>query len=493
MESLGAVVAGALFWLPRIAFISLILTAVIWAAEKGASWLVPQRADSAPEFEAGSTEQNALYARLFQAEFLQIKEDLVSGAGTVNCLLQAWTTEFEETNRKKQSQNAGQEVKLAVRTPAEGQARVIPSEIRAPVDLTRVSAVVDNLKLLSNAIPANVPDIKIASVELGPVLRWLVATFGPSSENKVVIFDEGSAALIEGPIVSEGRTVLELEPVTDQKKRTARQIVETVAYEILAGKLASTKPKIDFGNRAALRDFVIGTKTMAKLVSQPQPDQAERVDWDKQVADAARLIERAGTAARDWKFIALASFLFERANDYDDAIRVLDHYAEFTRGKKEDEDGREARLAYLRDRRVEVAVASALKDRKGGGAVFAETAKALAGLPSVLAARKLQRLDGASDRTKVQIAIVSGAKPSWFGLDGPPDILPSDGDLDLYGARLAQVVRALSPSADVVFVPVAGAESQFFVSNSELVIGVRWTGEHQHPCDPASFRPDFQA
>jgi hypothetical protein len=39
----------------------------------------------------------------------------------------------------------------------------------------------------------------------------------------------------------------------------------------------------------------------------------------------------------------LASFLFERSKDFDDAIRVLDRYAEFTRGDKKTEDGREAR------------------------------------------------------------------------------------------------------------------------------------------------------
>jgi hypothetical protein len=41
---------------------------------------------------------------------------------------------------------------------------------------------------------------------------------------------------------------------------------------------------------------------MVKLLSQPQDDRAE---WDKQVAASAILIDRAGVAARDWRFIAL--------------------------------------------------------------------------------------------------------------------------------------------------------------------------------------------
>lgn len=452
METFGAVVAGALFWLPRIAVISLVLTAVIWAADKGMNWLVPERGDSAPEFEAGSADQNALYARLLQAEFTQIKDDLASGAATVNRLLQGWTTEFEETNRKKQSLD----IKSAARPAIPGEANVISSEIRAPVDLARVSEVVENLKLLSSAITAaKVPDIKIASVELGPVLRWLVDMLRPASENKVVIFDESSAALVEGPIVSDGRIVLEFEPLTDQKKRTAREIVAPVAYGILASKLASTA-KVDFGSWSALRDFVIGTKNLSKLVSQPHGSDEDNAEWNRQIRDAARLIERAGAAAQAWSFVALASFLFEHSKDFDNAIRVLDRYADFTRGNKKDESAREARLAYLRDRRVESAVASALESKQGDGTVFAVTAATLARLPTVIAARKLHRLDGAPDRTKVKIAIVGDAKPHWFGLDRPPDNVPSEGAFADMGANLALVVRALTPSADVVFVPIAG-------------------------------------
>jgi hypothetical protein len=89
VETLGTVVAGALFWLPRIAVISLVLTAVIWAADKSISWFAPERGDSVPAFEAGSADQNALYARLLQAEFAQIRDDLSSGAAAVSSLLQA--------------------------------------------------------------------------------------------------------------------------------------------------------------------------------------------------------------------------------------------------------------------------------------------------------------------------------------------------------------------------------------------------------------------
>jgi hypothetical protein len=225
VDTLSAAIAGALFWLPRIAVVSLLLSALIWVADKGVGWLVPQRGDLAPEFEAGSAEQNALLARLLQAEFMQIKADLVSGSGTMTRLLKSWTTEFEEINRKKQSGSIGRKGQPVAQEQVEGQSKVVPSEIRASVDLARVSAVVDNLTLLSSTInTTKVPDINIASVELGPVLRWLFDMFRPPSDNKVVIFDESSAALIEGPIVSNGRIVLEMESAPDAKKRTARQI-----------------------------------------------------------------------------------------------------------------------------------------------------------------------------------------------------------------------------------------------------------------------------
>jgi hypothetical protein len=462
MEIFCAFFAGVLFWLPRIAVISLVLATVIWVTAKSASWFIPQSGDPAPEFQVvgGNAEQNSLLARLLQAEFMRIKGELASGAVMVDRLYQAWTREFEE-NQKKQSRSAARQAQSASQVLMQNDARVIPSKIIAPVNLSQVSAAAENLKLLAGDLnKANVPDIKIASVELGPILRWLIDMFRPAADNKVVIFDDSSAALIEGPIVSNGRTVLELEPLTDAKKRTAHQIVEPVAYQILASKLASAEPKIDFGSWTALRDFVNGTKSMAMLVSQPKPGQEDHAKWDKEVAEAARLIKNAGVAAGDWRFVALASFLFERSRSFDDAIRLLDQYAEFTGGNKEAEDGREARLAYLRDRRVELAVTNALEDRKGDGTVFTATTTALAKLPSVVAARKLHRLDGVPDRAKVKIAIVSGAKPPWFGLDRPPDLLPIEDVLDRHGAGLAQVVRALTPSADVVFVPVASSESQ---------------------------------
>ena len=208
---------------------------------------------------------------------------------------------------------------------------------------------------------------------------------------------------------------------------------------------------------------------MAKLVSQPQPGPDDRAAWDKEVAAAAILIEHAGVAARDWRFIELASFLLERSKDFGNAIRILEQYAEFMHGDQVAEANRDARLGYLRDRRVELAVANALDSRKGNGTAFTTTADALSKLPSVVAARRLHRLDGAIDRPKIKIAIVSGAKPPWFGLDKPPDLVPTENFLDRYGAELAQVVRALSPSADIVFFPVArtGSEGSEFGSASE--------------------------
>ena len=76
----------------------------------------------------------------------------------------------------------------------------------------------------------------------------------------------------------------------------------------------------------------------------------------------------------------------------------------------------------------------------------------------MLSARRLHRLDGRADRPKIKIALLSGGKPPWFGVDGPPDAVPLEVMLDRYGAQLAQVVYALSPSANVVFVPVGAGE-----------------------------------
>jgi Subtilase family len=471
VEYVGAVLSAMLFWLPRIGVLCFVLAAAIWGAEKGWNWVRPQRGDTAPEFEAGSVEQNALLARLLQAEFMQIKVDLGAGAEAVRRLLQAWTTEFEEVNRKRQLQSHAGEAAAAPASLSAGDAKVIQSEVRTPVDLTRVAAIVDRLEPLSQAIsPANVPDIKIANVELGPVLRWVIDLVRAPSENKVIVFDEKSSALIEGPIVPDGRTILEFEQLSDAGKRTAVQIAEPIAYQILASKLAKTDPKIDFGNWTALRNFVVGTRNMAKLVS--QPGLGDRAAWDKQVTNSASLIEQAGATSGDWKFIALVSFLFERARNYDAAIRVLEQYAELTRGRKEDEDGRTARLAYLRDRRVEAKVGDALGLNKADGAVFEVTTTALAALPVLAAARKQHRLDGVATRTKVKVAIVSGAKPRWFALDAPPDLIPAEDQLDIRAAELAQVVRALSPSAEIVFVPVTAKETDGVVRDSDLLAAV---------------------
>jgi hypothetical protein len=105
------------------------------AAPSRPHW-TPQRGDPAPEFETGNAEQNKLYARLLQAEFMQIKEDLASGAVTVNRVLEAWTTEFEETYEKKRSQSLGlgRQVQAAgVQAPTESQANVIPPPKSSPL------------------------------------------------------------------------------------------------------------------------------------------------------------------------------------------------------------------------------------------------------------------------------------------------------------------------------------------------------------------------
>ena len=191
MEVFSAVVAWLLFWLPRAAVVLVVLTGATWVTAKGVGWFAPQQGDPAPEFQVvgGSADQGVLLARLLQAKFMQIKVDLVSGTGTVDRLLQAWTTEFEERNRKKQSQTVrlGQSVG---QSSTQIETKVIASETRAPVDLAKVSAVIDKLAILSSDINrANVPDIKIASVELGPVLHWVIDLLRPPSDNKVVIFE----------------------------------------------------------------------------------------------------------------------------------------------------------------------------------------------------------------------------------------------------------------------------------------------------------------
>jgi hypothetical protein len=196
VETFSAIVACVLFWLPRIAVVLLLLTAATWATDKWVGWLVPKSGDPAPEFETGNAEQNALFARLLQAEFMQIKNDLKSGAATVKRLLEAWKNEFEEANQKKQAARVNRPDQITVKALTE-QAKVV-AEIKPSVDLARVANVVERLNFFSNIDPAKLPDIKIASVELGPVLRWLVDMVRPASENKVSLFDENSTALIEG-------------------------------------------------------------------------------------------------------------------------------------------------------------------------------------------------------------------------------------------------------------------------------------------------------
>jgi hypothetical protein len=389
---------------------------------------------------------------VLQAKFVQTKTDLASGSETVTRLLKAWTEEFEARDAQRKSLNTI--AKPAARVTAGAEPQAIPSDVKSGVDLGKVSDAINKLKLLSEDIKkADIPDIKIATVEVGPILRWLVTLVTTPAENKVVIFDNSATALIEGPIVSDNRTILELDPpATGNTSRTAVQLVEPVAYQILFSKLASGPQKINFVSWTALRDFVRGAKSMSELITEPQPSKDKRDQWNKQVGLAADSIAEAGKTARNWEFISLAAFLYERAEDFDDSIGLLDAYGELAKDPDADKN-RQARLEYLQDRRVEVAVAHALAERKTDGSVFATTAKALSALPRMTAAQKLHRLDPTLGGQRVKVAIISTRSPAWFGIGTTPDPSPSE-FLDRYTADLAQIVQSLSPSADIVFVPL---------------------------------------
>ncbi|PWC32036.1 S8 family serine peptidase [Azospirillum sp. TSO22-1] len=463
METFAAVIAWALAWLPRVAVISLVLTAVLWLASQTVKWFIPDSGDPVPEFEmVGQTtaDMKTFLPRLLNAEFMRIKADLASGADAVNRQLKAWEREFQETRRRRDSvvEDAKRRGERDRTSAQEAPATVNPdmkqvaaSDVRGGVDLARVGEALKQLELLSTAITTtDVPDIKIANVELGPVLRWLIDLFRAPSTNKVVVFDS-DFALIEGPIIREGRIILALDTPAPGAQRTAQQMVEPIAYHILSSKLSS-KASIDFGGWTAMRDFVVGAKSLAKLVSEPKPGPAEMATWRADMVKAAQRVESAGVAAREWQFLALASFLFERAADFDNAIRILDRYAELAPATSQDD--RKARLEYLRERRVVSAVSAALKTRPAGGAVFAATADSLANLPEIMAVQKLHRLGGVPDGSRVKVALVAGITPPWFGVDRPAEPIPLEGTVDQYGSQLAQTVRALTPLADVVFFPV---------------------------------------
>lgn len=498
MLAMSVVIAEFVSLSTRVTVILLFVTAVMRGVGKGIEWLEPPGAEAAPEFVGDNAEQNALYSRLLQAEFTRIKADLSSGAEMVLRLTESWSKEVETSEKRHSLSVARQSQRITLQTDRGGpeawaseQAIIVPVQVTAGVNLARLGSVVDDLQLLSTAInPAKIPEITIANVQWGPVLRWIADLLRSPAESKVAIFDEGSAALIEGPIVSGARAVIDLDVAGDGKKHL-RNVVQPVAYKILASKLAAKNPPVDFGSWTALRDFVEGTRSVSGLVSQPQPAGADRTAWNQKVTAAARQIERAGSSSRDWSFIVVASSLFERAQDHDEAIRVLEQYAEFSRTVRDDDERRMAQLAYLRNRRVESTVAAVIDRREGDGKVYAAAVDALAKLPAVSAARKLHRLDGVPRMPRVKIAIVSGAKPRWFGIDGPPDLVPTDNFLEIYGAGLAQVVRELSPSADIVFVPVnySPSEEGGTVVESDVIEALDHAGTGEAPIILLPFGP----
>ena len=484
METFGSIINWALFWLPRLAVISLVLTALVWLLSQTVNWFAPQSGDPVPEFEVvGTGADKALLARLLNAEFVRIKADLASGADAVTRQLAQWDQEFQRSaSRREQSWTQTREALSTVTDSAQVPVSVAP----AGVDLERVREATKRLQFLSDAIkPANVPDIKIASVELGPVLRWLVELFRKPSTNKVVIFDSSAAALIEGPIIKDSPAILQFEPLTSGT-RTAQQTVEPIAYHILSSKLGSAEPKLDFGGWTAIRDFVGGAKGLAKLVSDPQPDATDAAAWREQMIAAAKRIESAGVAAREWQFLKLASFLFERGENFDNAIRVLDRFGELP--NRDTEAERQARLAYLREQRVEARISAALKEGKGGGAVFSAAAEALAKLPGMAATQKLHRLGGAPSPATVKVALVGSGNPPWLGLKGPPDVVPLEDHLEIYSAQLAQIMRALAPSAEIEFVRVA--TDQFGnVKGPELITAFQKAVESGPPIIVLPFGP----
>jgi hypothetical protein len=472
MDNIAPITNWALFLLPRAALIFLVLTVLVWLSSQTLKWFISDSGDPVPEFEVvgqASADTKTLLPRLLNAEFTRIKADLTSGAAAVELQLKAWEQEFEVARQRRELAQQNAKAASVLANAAPGNEQVAASEVRGGVDLSRVEEATKNLQLLSTTLtPTNVPDIKIASVELGPVLRWLVELFRRPNANKVVVFDS-NFALIEGPIINEKSTILQLDPVEQGAQRTAQQTAEAIAYHILSSKLSSSEFKVDFGGWIAMRDFIVGAKGLARLVSKSQPGPTEMATWREDVVKAAKRIENAGVAAREWQFLTLASFLFERADDFDNAIRVLDRYPELA--PQAVRGSREARLDYLRERRVESAVSDALKTQQSGGEVFSAAARALGQMPKMRAIQKLHRLGVPPGTPSVKVALIGGAKPPWFGMDRPAEAIPLEGALDQHGAQLAQIVRALTPSADVTFFPVA-ANEYGGVQTSELLMAL---------------------
>jgi len=410
-----------------------------------------------------------MLTHLLDAELRRIRDDFTAAVKVLSENLVRWQNELQTELEHERARGTGATPSPDGENPQTvSQQLILPTPPTTAIDPTIVAGGLEHLRLFAESLQATkAPDIRVSGVDLGSVLQWLADRVMPKSEHSLMLVEETGSArvLLSGPIFGDATVQIELDGV---ETRSAKQIVDPVAYHVLATSLRSLpEHPIDLGDATALVNFVEGLSAFAArantlgLAGQPQNEEGRR-DHDKEIIDK---LMRAASGARHRNpqgakdIASFTAFFAGQLGDHEQEAAILEQYAPLFTDEKATETV-QLRIEHARHRALEKAL-QAVGTTPGGPTAIDAIARKLGQHPTMIAARSKHRLASSSKAiaTPIRVAMVGDVPPDWLGLNAAPRTTrPSIDSMAEYIGQLAQIVRTLSPNASFSFFAIEGTD-----------------------------------
>jgi hypothetical protein len=417
--------------------------------------------------------QGQMLTHLLGAQLRHIRDDFTRSVRVLNENLGKWQSELTGLVEKEE-QSAAKSLAAARENPnLAAAAQQTQPQQRPTFDPVVLEGGLKHLRLFAESLGSTkAPEIRVSGVDFGSVLQWIADRLLPKSEHSLMLVEDNqrSVMLLSGPIFGDGTVDIELG--TSNTPLSPKDIVEPVAYHVLATSLRGMPNNpVDLGEWDAIRYFVRGLTGFANDSALPESTTTATIEKRKeQRAEIIKMLllavdnvrKKNADQARD--IVSFTAFFAGQTGDHEREADILERNAALFADADSAKTLR-LRINLARKRALARAVSEAARTgTPGTGAALTALAPKLISQPSIVAALKQHRLKGGmAERAPqpVRVTILGSAPPTWLGLTAtPPTLMTEKNFMSTYVGSIAQILRTLTPNATLVFIPIGDEEKQ---------------------------------
>ena len=464
-------------WAFRLGLVALGTGLIFWLATAFIRLAFPEKGVAIPAVQiVGGTRiatHGEMLSHLLSSELGRIRNEFTTAVGVLNNNLAKWQPELVDLLQKESSGSSAEAMKSAPdRNFAVASQQISVTSSVGSLNEDDITRGLQHLTLFAESLGGTKPpEIRVSGVDFGSVFQWLADRVLPKSPHSLMLIEDGPRAIMlaSGPLFGDGTAEIELGSANPAL--SPKEIVEPVAYHMLANSLRKLDKPINFGDWTAIQQFVRGLTEFAYDARLAEPTSPAAIEKRKQhraeiieklLGAAEKITDKSPGPARD--IVSFASFFAGLIGEYGLAADALDKNASLF----SDQDSstiRQKRVELLRNRDLTFAVEEAVRSgASGNGSGLTAAASKIATRRAMKAALARHHLKGglvSPAPTSVKVAIVGAEAPGWLGLGAIPGFLNSERNLMAdYVGELVQLIRALTPNVTFSFFPVGNEEAR---------------------------------